>query len=416
MGHFFFRIIAGLTIITLIAALIPIQNSYAVGGVDCSDEGSVEAYRDFQSSNDIRPFYEPCAKTCSVASVTGSGKDYKGQDVFTAAQLQAINENKPVYEEVAKQTSIPWQMVAVIHLRESGLGKENPSNGQGIYQDYAKINGPYPTGAVSDAEFLRQTVWAANFLKNKATTPDLLASGDAGQVKDAFFGYNGRASVYKTQAESLGFTEAYEGSPYTMNMADEKRDPATNPTGWGQIKSDGGSIVYPANNDHGAFIMYTALGGAGSSGGGGGGGCTSAITGTSREKIIQIATAELNSWSGDYKKYSEGVATDWCAYFVSWVFEQAGVPLITGSRSGVASVSMGLVPTAEARGAYHAVGSGYEPQAGDLVIYDGHVNILINPATFETIGGNEGSEDFNSTSIKKSTYWQGKAIGFISPY
>lgn len=412
MSRRFTQVIIGFTVVTLIAALVPLQNSYAVSGVNCSDQASVEGYKLFQSSNDIYPYYEPCIQECSVASVAGSGKDYKGQDVFTAAQIQTINENKSIYEEAAKQASIPWQMVAVIHLRETGLRKENPSNGQGLYQDYAKINGPYPAGLVNDAEFLRQTVWAANFLKNKASLPGLLATGDAGQVKDAFFGYNGRAGVYKTQAESLGFTEAYEGSPYAMNMADAKRDPEANPTGWGQIKSDGGSIVYPANKDHGAFVMYTALGGAG----GTSEGCASSITGTSREKIIQIATQELNSWSGDYKKYSEGVATDWCAYFASWVYEQAGVPLLTGSRSGVASVSKGLVPTAESHNAYHPANSGYTPQAGDLVIYDGHVNILINPATFETIGGNEGVEGFEDTNIKKSTFWQDKVIGYISPY
>jgi len=411
MSRRFFQTVIGFIILALTIALIPLQNSYAVSKLDCSDEAAVKANEKFQGANNIL-YYEPCAKECSVASVAGSGKDYKGQDVFTAAQIQAINENKSVYEEAAKQTSIPWQMIAVIHLRESGLGKDNPSNGQGIYQDYAKINGPYPTGPVDSAEFLRQTIWAANFLKNKATSPELLATGDAGQVKDAFFGYNGRASAYKTQAESLGFTDAYEGSPYTMNIADSKRDPATNPTGWGQIKSDGGGVEYPANSDHGAFIMYTALGGAG----GVSEGCASAITGTSREKIIQIATQELNSWSGDYKKYTEGNATDWCAYFASWVYEQAGAPLISGSRSGVASVSMGLVPAAEAHNAYHPAGSGYTPQAGDLVIYDGHVNILINPDTFETIGGNEGTQNFDSTNIKKTTYWQGKAIGYVSPY
>ena len=408
----FFRVIAAFTIVTLLAALIPIHNSYALRGVDCGDELSVQGYNDFESTQDIRPFYKPCIQTCSAASVSGSGKDYKGNDVFTSAQITTINENKTVYEEAAKQAGIPWQMVAVIHLRESGLSKTNPGNGQGIYQDYAKSNGPYPPGPVDDAEFLRQTVWAANFLKNKATLPGLLATAEAGQVKDAFFGYNGRASVYGTQATSLGFTEPYDGSPYVMNIADEKRDPATNPTGWGQIKSDGGSIQYPANKDHGAFVMYTALGGAA----GAGESCSSSITGTVREKIIQIATQELNAWGGDYKKYSEGVATDWCAYFSSWVYEQAGAPMLSGSRSGVASVSRGLVPTAQSHNAYHPVGSGYIPQAGDMVIYDGHVNILINPDTFETIGGNEGTENFDNTNIKKSTYWKEKAIGFISPY
>lgn len=47
-----------------------------------------------------------------------------------------------------------------------------------------------------------------------------------------------------------------------MNLADKKRDPATNPSGWGMIKRDRGSIEYPANNEPGAFLMYQALGGS----------------------------------------------------------------------------------------------------------------------------------------------------------
>ena len=75
------------------------------------------------------------------------------------------------------------------------------------------------------------------------------------------------ATAYKTQALNLGFTQAQanvgEGSPYVMNRADCARDPTVEPTRsnitWGQIKTDGGSLEYPANNDYGAYIVYCAL-------------------------------------------------------------------------------------------------------------------------------------------------------------
>ena len=52
-------------------------------------------------------------------------------------------------------------------------------------------------------------------------------------------------------------------TPYVMNRADYMRDPTVEPTKsnrtWGQIKSDGSSITYPANSDYGAFVVYSAI-------------------------------------------------------------------------------------------------------------------------------------------------------------
>ncbi len=193
-------------------------------------------------------------------------KDYKGNPVFTEEHLEKIKENQSVYEKAADQVGIPWQMIAVIHARETVLDRINPANGQGVYQDAAKLNGPYPTGPVSEAEFLRQTIWAAELLKSKTELPGI-EEGDEKAVKDAFFGYNGKSAAYAAQGQKLGFPadEPWEGSPYVMNIADEKRDPEVNKTTWGQVKRDYGPIEYPANGDHGAYIMYLAIGGMGSS-------------------------------------------------------------------------------------------------------------------------------------------------------
>lgn len=246
----------------IIASLINITPTPSSAAIKCD--------ADFYSSNDIL-YFDPCEQSCSTKASstvsTGNEKkivDYMNREIFNDAQLQIIKDNQPFYESAAKKAGIPWEMIAVIHYRETGLKRDNPSNNQGIYQDYAGKNGPYPTGPVDDAEFQRQTDWAAQFLKSKAgARAGDLAEEDDNAVKLAFFAYNGTAGAYIAQAKSLGFSDEEaavgEGSPYVMNKADEKRDPDSNPGGWGQIKSDGGGISYPANKDHGAYVMYAAL-------------------------------------------------------------------------------------------------------------------------------------------------------------
>lgn len=222
------------------------------------------------SSNHIL-FYNPSAPTCDVGSSSGASwgyeisqiVDYKGREILTHGQLQAIKDNKPFYEKSAQKVGIPWEMIAVIHLRESSLRRSNPSNGQGIYQFHSGKGGPYPKGKVSDEEFQRQTDLAAEFLLSKAgVKSNDLKKADDNAVKYTFFSYNGRAGAYVKQALDFGFSGEQasngEGAPYVMNKADEKRDPDSSP-GWGQIKRDNGGLEYPANQDYGAFVIYAAL-------------------------------------------------------------------------------------------------------------------------------------------------------------
>jgi hypothetical protein len=358
------------------------------------------------SANNI-VLYNPddsgCTSTNGVAT-GGPNKDYLGRDILNSAQLSAIQANESVYKQAADQAGIPWQMVAVIHLRESGLKKENPTNGQGIYQDAAKTNGPYPTGAVTDAEFLRQTIWAANFIKGKSSTPDSLKAGDEAAVKDAFYGYNGRAQAYADQAKTLGYSQAYEGSPYVMNLADAKRDPATNATGWGQIKTDGGTISYPANGDYGAYIVYASLAGLGTSECAVSGGCTAG--GDIRANLVACAQQELALWqsgamkpgfrAGDassFSKYSYNVNQDWCADFISWNLKQVGHP-IPGKNNVWPAVVTFLNNSSSLGYTVHKRGDGYKPQPGDFALYNGHehMNMVVgydSKGRMLTIGGNQ---------------------------
>lgn len=235
--------------------------------------------RAFYESNDIL-FYNPLDIPCSENStvLTSNNSDYAGNEVLNSTQLHSIEANRSIYEAAAGESGIPWQLLAAIHYKETGLKKYGPSNGDGPYQI---LGGGYPIkDSYTDDEFLSASIAAAAFIKNKAGEKDL---SDVNNIKYALFAYNGMAQSLKDQAKSLGFSDEEanngEGSPYVMNRSDVVRDPTVEPTKsnstWGQIKSDGGSLQYPANNDYGAFIIYAILsnisieGGGGSCGGGG---------------------------------------------------------------------------------------------------------------------------------------------------
>ncbi len=196
-----------------------------------------------------------------VTPIVGYNTDYRGLQILTDAQLNLLNYNKPFYQSAANKYGIPWKMLAAIHYRETKLKRECPSNGDGPYQIWGKN---YPVGPLTDAQFQSMTDEAAEFIKRKAGNRNL---NNVENVKYTFFAYNGVAAAYKTQALNLGFTQAQanigEGSPYVMNRADCWRDPTVEPTKsnrtWGQIKSDGGSVSYPANNDYGALVVYCAI-------------------------------------------------------------------------------------------------------------------------------------------------------------
>ena len=197
----------------------------------------------------------------------GTNTDYAGNQIISDEDMATIEELQPLYEEASSEFGLPWQFLAALHYRETRLNMVNPSNGQGIFQLYSYVINTgitFPAGEVSDEEFVRQAKIALEEVISK--NPELAESPTDDAVKRAFFTYNGTADVYLSQARDLGFSEEEaqrgEGSPYVMNKADAMRDPNVAPLGtWGQIKTDGGGISYPANQDYGAYVVYVALGG-----------------------------------------------------------------------------------------------------------------------------------------------------------
>lgn len=234
--------------------------------------------KQFYESNNII-FFNPNDGDCTPVNglINAKNVDYAGNQVLNSTQLGAIEQNKKFYESAANTTGVPWQLIATIHYRETGLKRYGPANGDGPYQI---VGGEYRITSGSelytDEEFQSATNDAAEFIKNKASG---LILSDINNIKRTLFTYNGVASVYKEQAKSLGFsdTEANngEGSPYVMNRADVQRDPTVEPTKsnstWGQIKVDHGSIQYPANSDYGSFVIYSVIANVNPGGGCGGG-------------------------------------------------------------------------------------------------------------------------------------------------
>ncbi|MBX5469446.1 MAG: CHAP domain-containing protein [Thermoleophilaceae bacterium] len=98
----------------------------------------------------------------------------------------------------------------------------------------------------------------------------------------------------------------------------------------------------------------------------------------------------------------------WCAYFVSWVARQAGVPLGEQGQ-GFGSVDA-LWAWAQRSGRAFAPGSGLQPQPGDLVVFHEHVGLVeaVSPdGTLQTIEGN------SSDRVARRSHRPTEAIGFV---
>ncbi len=113
-------------------------------------------------------------------------------------------QNCPVYTSSAAKYGIPWQTLAAIHFREGGfnpngsvisgrpIGTEEPDQGNMKFSSLQE-------SADKAAEVL---IGKNGGVVSENPTDDI--------VKDAFFGYNGRARCYGSP----------DGSPYVMNMYD----------------------------------------------------------------------------------------------------------------------------------------------------------------------------------------------------
>ncbi len=153
-----------------------------------------------------------------------------------------------------------------------------------------------------------------------------------------------------------------------------------------------------------------------------------------RQNVVCLAEAELAKWTSgqmkpgtDFYIYSLGQDQEWCAHFVSWIYNKANYPIDQNTREG----NVPAVDSIKAKGdagdrfTYHAK-AGYTPIPGDIVYLKedwSHVNIVVsvntNNKTVTVIGGNQDGSSTANTSSKVSKYevsfTDNQTTGYVSP-
>jgi CHAP domain len=98
----------------------------------------------------------------------------------------------------------------------------------------------------------------------------------------------------------------------------------------------------------------------------------------------------------------------WCAYFVSWLARNAGVP-VGDHGQGFGSVDA-LYAWAQTSGRAVPASSGQDPRPGDLIVWDEHIGIVesVRPdGSIQTIEGN------SSDRVSRRVHAKGDAIGYV---
>jgi hypothetical protein len=149
---------------------------------------------------------------------------------------------------------------------------------------------------------------------------------------------------------------------------------------------------------------------------------TSLTGGTAGQRMVQLAQAEVGQaeqppGSNDspriaqYRMATAGSGVGpWCAYFASWVAQQAGAPLGEAGQ-GFGSVSS-VAEWGQRTGRFYAPGT-QTPQPGDLIVWGGrHIGIVESVGLDGSINTIEGN---SSDAVSRRTYGPdgGGATGFV---
>ena len=163
-----------------------------------------------------------------------------------------------------------------------------------------------------------------------------------------------------------------------------------------------------------------------------------------RQNIVCIAREQLAIWESQpgypwdgansysetgYLKYSQNSPEEWCADFVSWVYNQADFPLQPDPnwKIGYIPALVSILATSK-NFQEHQPGSNYVPQPGDIAMHSGgggpesHVNIVVSVdgTTVNLIGGDQGNGPYPGGSIVSTDtsvggYWNDGIDLYISP-
>jgi len=189
---------------------------------------------------------------------------YQG-NIWTSHQLEVVKSLQPIYESVASQYNLPWQLLAAIEVRETAMNLYNPVDLGGLFQitgaDYQ------PTNQLNDLEILQQCQNAASlinntYLKRAGVKTDLLQNNSFNliDIANILYAYNGQNQAYAQQAINEGYTspeQFFMGSPYVVNGIASYANSNINPN-WHQIITNGGGLE-SATSQPGALLYFYDL-------------------------------------------------------------------------------------------------------------------------------------------------------------
>ena len=198
-----------------------------------------------------------CSPTTSLeaaaANIPSANCVVQPSGVISPSMAEGFRAFWSLYVQIATAENIDAILIAPIHYREH-FGRDNPSNGQGIFQLYSLVQSgsvsfPDTDGQpVADEEFIRQGRLAMQLLKGKVDAPLDSAPPDD-TVKSAYYGYNGRNRLYASQARPG--QGPWDGSPYVMNNPGQRE--------LIMMTHDGGSGPRRVDKRPGAWTIYEEL-------------------------------------------------------------------------------------------------------------------------------------------------------------
>lgn len=176
----------------------------------------------------------------------------------------------------------------------------------------------------------------------------------------------------------------------------------------------GGGVTFPGAFGSNTLAGVNGLGGLNSVTGISGG------AGMGNQAIVALAQRELGQaefppGSNDsprisqYRQATAGSAVGpWCAYFTSWLSQQAGMPLGDNGQ-GFGRVD-DVYAWAQRVGRAVPNGPGATPRPGDLIVWDEHIGIVegvLPDGRVQTIEGN------SSDQVKRNVHEAGSALGYV---
>ena len=149
-------------------------------------------------------------------------------------------------------------------------------------------------------------------------------------------------------------------------------------------------------------------------------GATGTAVATPGQRALALAQGEVGQTEqppgsndspriADYRASTAGAGIGpWCAYFVSWVAQQAGTPL-GDSGQGFGSVDQ-LYAWAQHNGRAVPNGPGVVPRPGDLIVFDEHIGIVeqvLPGGRIQTLEGN------SSDRVSRNVHDFSDALGYV---